>query len=65
MERWFRRFAEVPGLGYQSDPHVDARKLAGHGSVPKVIRFELDGEIHESLEWGTLEESGSSSPAGP
>lgn len=63
MKGWFRRLAEVPGVGYQSSPGVDRTRLPGHDTVPKVDRYEYDGGRREYLMWPTKDGSTSASPA--
>ncbi|MGI8427008.1 MAG: hypothetical protein ACR2FO_07200 [Actinomycetota bacterium] len=60
MPEWFRRFAEIPGVTYASDPDIDRSMLPGHDSVPKVERWSFEGESTESVMWGET----SQSPAG-
>lgn len=33
---WFRRLADVPGVGYAGSPGVDRTRLPGHDAVPEV-----------------------------
>ncbi len=58
---WFRCFAEVPGVGYTSDPQRRAR-LRDRDAVPEVHSFDLGGERTTSLSWRTAEGSTSASP---
>lgn len=56
---WYRRLADIPGIGYAGDPTLAAR-LPERLATPKVQRFE---ELPSSLWWTTRDGSGSSSPA--
>lgn len=60
--RWFRCFAEVPGVGYTGDAQRRAR-LPDRNVVPSVHEFAFDGEPTISLSWPTPEGSTSASPA--
>jgi hypothetical protein len=63
MERWFRRLAEVPGVGYQGSPGVDRTRLPGHDTVPKIDHYNFGGERHVSVMWPMKDGSTSASPA--
>ena len=58
---WFRCFAEVPGVGYVSDPSRRAR-LPNLDVIPKVERHTFDGERIASLMWPSGEYSTTMSP---
>ena len=51
MEKWFRRLAEVPGVGYEGSPGVDRTRLPGHDATPKIDRYDYDGERREYMSW--------------
>lgn len=53
---WFPRMGDIPGLDYEPLVDVDRSQLAGHDAVPEVRRFDLDGEITESLWWEYIED---------
>lgn len=53
---WFRRLAEVPGVGYTASLRVDRRSLPGHDTRPR--------ETSGFLTWPTREGATSQSPAG-
>lgn len=59
---WFRRFADVPGIGYQGDLQRRSR-LADRDLVPEVHEFDFDGRHSVSLMWTTRRGSSSASPA--
>jgi len=59
---WFRRFADVPGIGYQGDLQRRSR-LADRDLVPEVHEFDFDGRNSVSLMWTTRRGSSSASPA--
>lgn len=61
--RWFARLADVPKVGYRRYSSVDAGRLPGHGTKPRVQTFDFDGTLHRSLNWPTAEGSTSQSPA--
>lgn len=61
--KWYRRFADVPKVGYPGSPGVDRTKFPGHNSVPKIEVFRFDGERHESMIWPLPNGSTSASPA--
>lgn len=63
MEKWFRRLAEVPGVGYEGSPSVDRSQLPGHDATPKIERYNYDGERHVSVMWPMKDGSTSASPA--
>lgn len=56
---WYRRLADIPGIGYAGDATLAAR-LPERLATPKVQRFE---DLSSSLWWTTRGGSGSSSPA--
>ena len=60
MVTWYRRLADVPGVGYAPAVGVNRKKLKGNDLVPEVRAFSLDGKKHESLSWAG---GGSQSPA--
>ena len=63
MEKWYRRLAEVPGVGYEGSPGVDRTRLPGHDATPKIDRYEYDGERREYMSWPMKGGSTSASPA--
>ena len=49
---WFRRAADLPGLGYAAPQPVDATRLRGYGAEPELSRREdFEGKTVESLHW--------------
>lgn len=60
--KWFRRLAEVPKVGYASQPDVDRRRLPGHDLRPQVDTFDFEGKPDRWLSWPTAEGSSSQSP---
>lgn len=62
MVEWYRRFGDIPGVHYESNPKVVRRKLRGHDATPELQVFEFEGERRESLSWPTREGSSSASP---
>lgn len=63
IEKWYRRLAEVPRVGYEPDPSIDRTKLPGHDAVPRIHRYEFDGKPHESLNWPMKDGTTSASPS--
>jgi len=63
IEKWYRRLAEVPRIGYEPDPSIDRTKLPGHDAVPRIHRYEFDGKQHESLDWPMKNGTTSASPS--
>lgn len=63
MIKWFRRFAEIPGLRYDTPPSINRLRLPDHNLVPEQHTYDFDGKRHESLSWRTKEGGTSSSPA--
>ena len=61
-ERWYRRFAEVPGLRYEGDLRLRSR-LRARDAVPEVSRFDFDGQSSVSLMWPMI--GGGSTGASP
>ena len=51
MPNWFRRLADIPGVGYPGSEGVVRTKLKWHNAVPEVHISDFDGRRHESLMW--------------
>lgn len=62
-DKWFPRFAEIPGIRYESPERVDFRSLSGRGSVPKINYYDFGGKRSKSLSWEHDNGSSSASPA--
>jgi hypothetical protein len=58
---WFRRFADIPGVRYQTPPVLDLSRLKRRNAVPTVHRFE---GLEPSLFWETSNGGTSQAPAG-
>ena len=58
--KWYRRLADVPGVGYAGSPSVNRARLPGHHSTPRVETFDFDGRRQQSLRW-----SGDTTSASP
>jgi hypothetical protein len=58
---WFRRFADIPGVRYQTPPALDLSRLKRRNAVPTVHRFE---GLEPSLFWETSNGETSQAPAG-
>jgi hypothetical protein len=52
MVEWFRRFAAVPGVGYEGNPRGSRTRLARQDEVPEVHVSTVEGKPEESLWWG-------------
>jgi hypothetical protein len=60
MPKWFRRLAEIPGVGYPASDGVVRSKLKGHSAVPQVTTYNFDGRKRQVLSWPS---GSSASPA--
>lgn len=58
---WYRRFADIPGVGYQGDAQRRSR-LPDRDLVPEVNEYDFDGTRTISLSWTTPRGSSSASP---
>jgi hypothetical protein len=63
MVEWFRRLADIPGVGYPGSPGIDRNKLKGHDAVPEVHSFTFEGKRQQSLHWPGRSGGTSASPA--
>lgn len=63
--RWFRRFADVPGVDWETPAGVDRSQLPGHDDVPEISDYDGKSLWWPLREDGRLIEGGSSgsSPA--
>jgi len=59
--RWYRRFAEVPGVGYEGDLRLH-ETLPARNATPEVSRYELGGHGRVYLTWPDAGGGTSSSP---
>lgn len=62
-ERWFPRFAEIPGIKYDPPPNLDFSALPGRGKIPKIEYYNFDGKRHVSLNWKSGDMTTGASPA--
>lgn len=62
-EKWFPRFAEIPGINYKPPANLDFTYLPGRGKVPEVNCYNLNGKKHRYIMWKYGERSTSASPA--
>lgn len=62
-EKWYRRFADVPDIGYQGSPGVDRTRLPGHNVVPEISYYNFEGKHRVSMMWPMKDGSTSASPA--
>ena len=62
-ERWFPRFAEIPGIKYETPPNLDFSALPGRGRVPEIEYYNINGKRHVSLNWKSGDIITSASPA--
>lgn len=58
---WYKRIADIPGLGYAGE-NERRQKLKGATATPRIVRYDFDGKVVESLSWDRPDGSGSSSP---
>lgn len=59
--RWYRRLADIPGIGYAGDDARRAR-LPERDAKPRVQQFEFNGKQTSSLSWPTPGGGTSASP---
>lgn len=62
-EKWFPRFAEVPGVRYVPPDNLDLSSLEGRGMLPRVRRHNEGGRSYQSITWVYKDVTTSSSPA--
>jgi hypothetical protein len=62
VPEWFRRFGDIPGIGYAAPEQIDRSSLAGCDAIPEVHTFQFDGQ-EETLIWPLCD--GGSSSASP
>jgi hypothetical protein len=68
MVLWFRRFAEVSGVEYTSNPGINRFQLPGHDAVPHVgahSMFFSQHEQREYLSWPMVNGTTGSTSASP
>ena len=65
MEKWFRCFSEVPGIGYKSNPHVNRSQLSYHNAVPQVRSNEMVNGQQEYVLWPMISGGSGSTSASP
>ena len=63
MEKWYSSLAEVPKLGYESNPSVERTRLPGYGAKPRIERYEWEGKRRQALWWTVKGNSSSAAPA--
>ena len=59
---WFPRFAEIPGVAYETPPGIDPTKVPGYGMTPEFSEFDSGGQHYESLMWEYGETQSSATP---
>lgn len=65
MVKWFRRVADIPGVSYTPNYHIDRINLVGNDFVPEVSAIEFAGKQKEILSWPSENGHGTiTSPAG-
>ncbi len=62
-EKRFRRFAEIPGINYQSPAGFDFTQLPERSAVPQIEFYDFDGKRHQPMQWKTATGSTGASPA--
>lgn len=60
---WFRRLADIPGVGYEGGPKAKHARLAGRDEVPRIVEHAYDGQRRQSLMWPSRGGATSASPA--
>lgn len=59
--KWFRRYAEVPGVSYEGSASVDRTRLIGHDFEPTAQEaFTIGGETRQLTTWPSVGSSGAS-----
>ncbi len=61
MVKWFRGFAEVPGIGYKGNPGLYRPQLPEHATLPKSGSYEIAGVQRDFLSWPMLFGTGATS----
>ena len=51
MVQWYRRLADVPGVGFEGSPGVDRARLPGHAAVPQIEKTRVNGKRLEMVTW--------------
>ncbi|MGC2236548.1 MAG: hypothetical protein WA584_10325 [Pyrinomonadaceae bacterium] len=62
-EKWFPRFAEIPGIQYEPPKGLDFSYLPGRGKVPEISYYNFDGKRRKSVMWKSGNGTTSASPA--
>lgn len=64
VPEWFRRFGDIPDIGYATPEQIDRSSLAGCDDAPEVHTFRFDGQPKETFSWppGNGSRGGSASP---
>lgn len=63
MPLWYRRLADIPGVGYAGSPGINRNRLSEHDAIPDVHRYTFEGAPSESLSWKIHNGETSASPA--
>lgn len=61
MVRWFRCFAEIPGIGYKGNPGAYRPQLPEQALLPKLGAYEISNVHREYLSWPMLAGTGTTS----
>lgn len=62
-EKWFPRFAEIPGINYDPPKGLDFNNLPGRSKVPEISFYEFDGKRRKSIMWKYGDVTSGASPA--
>lgn len=62
-DKWFPRFAEIPGIQYKPPKGLDFSHLLDRGKVPEISYYEFDGKKQKSIMWNYGDTTTGSSPA--
>jgi len=50
-EKWFPRFAEIPGIRHEPPKGLDFSHLRWRGLVPEISYYDFDGQKRKSMMW--------------
>ena len=62
-EKWFPRFAEIPGINYETPKNLEFAYLPGRGKTPEISYYDFDGKRRQSIMWKYGDIRSGASPA--